>query len=107
MNTNIAAKVFAELGNETRLEILLLLIKSGPEGLSIADIQSRLGTPLSTLSFHILALAGANLIDRERQGRMVICRPNFTVLNDAVAFLKRECCAGVSAPARTRKTAAG
>jgi hypothetical protein len=47
------------------------------------------------------------LIDRERQGRMVICRPNFTVLNDAVAFLKRECCVGVSAPARARKTAAG
>lgn len=107
MNTNAAAKVFAELGNETRLAILLLLIKSGPEGLSIAEIQSHLGVPLSTLSFHILALASANLIERERQGRLVICRPNFAVLNAAVAYLRRECCVGVGKPARVRKAAAG
>jgi DNA-binding transcriptional ArsR family regulator len=104
MNTSAAAKVFAELGNETRLAILLLLIKSGQEGLSIADIQSHLEIPLSTLSFHIQALASADLIERERQGRMVLCRPNFAVLNEAVAYLKRECCVGV--PAQARRQAA-
>jgi len=103
MNTNVAAKVFAELGNQTRLAILLLLIRSGKEGLSIADIQSHLEIPLSTLSFHIQALASADLIARERHGRMVMCRPNFTVLDAATAYLKRECCAGV--PARRRQAA--
>ena len=107
MNTNAAAKVFAELGNETRLEVLLLLIKAGSEGLSIAEIQSHLGIPLSTLSFHLLALAGVDLIARERQGRMVICRANCDLLSDAVAYLKRECCVGVDKPARSRKAAAG
>jgi DNA-binding transcriptional ArsR family regulator len=100
MNTSAAAKVFAELGNETRLAILLLLIKSGQEGLSIADIQAHLEIPLSTLSFHIQALASADLIERERQGRMVICRPNFAVLNEATTYLKRECCVGVTARRR-------
>jgi len=107
MNTNMAAKVFAELGNETRLAILLLLIKSGREGLSIAGIQAHLEIPLSTLSFHIQALASAGLVERERQGRMVMCRPNFAVLNEAVAYLKRECCVGVGKSARARKAAAG
>jgi DNA-binding transcriptional ArsR family regulator len=100
MNASAAAKVFAELGNETRLAILLLLIKSGREGLSIADIQSHLEIPLSTLSFHIQALASADLIQRERQGRMVMCRPNFAMLDEAVAYLKRECCVGVAARGR-------
>lgn len=103
MNTSTAAKVFAELGNETRLAVLLLLIRSGREGLPIADIQGHLEIPLSTLSFHIQALASADLIERERQGRMVICRPNFAVLNEAIAYLKRECCVGV--PARRRAAA--
>lgn len=103
MNTSTAAKVFAELGNETRLAILLLLIQSGQDGLSIADIQTHLEIPLSTLSFHIQALASADLIERERQGRLVICRPNFAVLNEAVAYLKRECCVGL--PARRRQAA--
>ena len=103
MNASAAAKVFAELGNETRLAVLLLLIRSGKEGLSIADIQSHLEIPLSTLSFHIQALAGADVIERERHGRMVMCRPNFDVLNEAVTYLKRECCVGV--PARRRQAA--
>lgn len=106
MNAHAAAKVFAELGNETRLAILRLLIKAGGEGLSIAEVQAHLGVPLSTLSFHILALAGADLIARERRGRMVLCRPNFAALNEAVAYLVRECCTGVrAAPPLCRRRA--
>lgn len=105
MDLDIAARLFAELGNRTRLEILLLLIKAGPEGLSIGDIQAELDIPLSTLSFHLRGLAGAGLIDQEKQGRSVICRPNFAAMNDAMQFLKRECCTGVPTKARKGQAA--
>ncbi len=107
MDTDAAARIFGELGNRTRLDILLLLIKSGPEGLSIGDVQAHLDIPLSTLSFHLRGLVGARLVEQEKQGRTVLCRPSFATLNEAVAYLRRECCVGVEAPApRARRTTA-
>jgi DNA-binding transcriptional ArsR family regulator len=106
MDTDAAARIFGELGNRTRLDILLLLIKSGPDGLSIGDIQAHLDIPLSTLSFHLRGLAGARLIEQEKQGRTVMCRPSFATLAEAVTYLKRECCVGVGTPRARRTTAA-
>lgn len=104
MDIDKAARMFAELGNRTRLDVLLLLIKAGRDGLAVGEIQAELGIPLSTLAFHLRGLAGAGLIDQEKQGRLVICRPNFTALNEAMQFLKRECCMGVK-PARQGRAA--
>ncbi len=105
MDIDAAARLFAELGNRTRLDVLLLLIKAGPEGLSIGDIQAELDIPLSTLSFHLRGLSGTGLIEQEKQGRSVICRPNFTAMNEAMQFLKRECCVGVAPKARRGQAA--
>ncbi|MBI5262732.1 MAG: helix-turn-helix transcriptional regulator [Bradyrhizobium sp.] len=96
MQIDAAAKVFAELGNRTRLDILRLLIKSGPEGLPIGDIQRHLDIPLSTLAFHLRGLVEAELVDQEKQGRVVLCRPRLDRINDAIAFLKKECCSGIA-----------
>jgi len=96
MQVDTAAKLFAELGNRTRLDILRLLIKAGRDGLPIGVIQGHLDIPLSTLSFHLRGLVGAELVEQEKQGRMVLCRPRFDKINEAVAFLKKECCAGVA-----------
>jgi DNA-binding transcriptional ArsR family regulator len=95
MKTDTAADVFAELGNPTRLDILRLLIRAGRDGLPIGDIQARLDIPASTLAFHLRGLVGAQLIEQERQGRMVICRSCVSRINDAISFLKEECCMGV------------
>ncbi len=104
MQLDIAAKVFAELGNRTRLEILRLLIKAGPEGLPVGDIQSHLDIPASTLAFHLRGVVAAGLVAQERRGRTVLCRPCFDRINDAVVFLKAECCAGLQ-DARPRRRA--
>lgn len=106
MQADTAAKVFAELGNRTRLDILRLLIKAGREGLPIGDIQARLDIPASTLAFHLRGLVGAGLVGQQRQGRMVMCRPRFDRVNEAIAFLKEECCTGVGLPAARRRNAA-
>src|SRR4051812_16916987 len=56
MNRKLAARCLAELGNLTRLDIYRLLVRAGPSGLSITDIQTRLGIPASTLAFHLRGL---------------------------------------------------
>lgn len=95
MKDDTAARVFAELGNRTRLDILRLLIKAGHDGLPISDIQIRLDIPPSTLAFHLRGLVGVGLVSQEKQGRTVMCRPCFNRINEAASFLKEECCIGV------------
>ena len=106
MHTDLAARVFAELGNRTRLDILRLLITAGHDGLVVGEIQTRLDIPPSTLAFHLRGLVGAALVSQERQGRVVVCRPCFDRINDAIGFLKTECCQGLDRPTPRRRTAA-
>ncbi len=106
MKIDDAAKVFAEFGNRTRLEILRLLIKAGPEGLPIGDIQARLAIPASTLAFHLRGLVDAGLVGQEKQGRTVLCRPCFDRIDQAIAFLKEECCVGARQTTSRRRNAA-
>jgi ArsR family transcriptional regulator len=103
MNLNTAAKRLAELGNATRLQIFRLLVQAGREGLSIGEIQSHLGAPASTLAFHLRGLVVAGLVEQERQGRVVTCRPNIEALNDTLAFVKENCCAGFGMDKRERR----
>jgi ArsR family transcriptional regulator len=103
MNLDTAAKRLAELGNTTRLQIFRLLVQSGREGLSIGEIQEHLGAPASTLAFHLRGLVVAGLVEQERQGRVVRCRPNIAALNDTLAFVKENCCAGFAADKRERR----
>ncbi len=106
MEIDTAAQVFAELGNRTRLEILRLLIKAGPGGLMVGDIQSQLEIPASTLAFHLRGIVAAGLVAQEKQGRAVLCRPCFDRINQAVTFLKKECCSGVRQSSERRKKVA-
>jgi DNA-binding transcriptional ArsR family regulator len=92
MELEIAARGFAELGNATRLRIFRLLVQSGESPLAVGEIQSELEIPASTLSHHISRLVWAGLVEREREGRVLRCRPRFAALNALVDFLYRECC---------------
>lgn len=94
MDLDSAARLFAELGNRTRLEMLRLLIKAGPEGLAVGELQRRTGVPASTLAFHLRGLVGAGLVTQEKRGRVILCQPCFPALREALAFLKDECCMG-------------
>lgn len=106
MQIDTAVKVFAELGNRTRLDILRLLIKAGRDGLPVGDIHDRLDVPLSTLAFHLRGLVEAELVEQEKQGRVVLCRPRFDRINESIAFLKEECCAGVARAGLRRRQVA-
>ena len=88
-----AAQAFSAVGSEPRLEVLLALVRSGPEGLSVGDIQDRLGIPPSTLAHHLRFLAASGLIDQERHGRTVLNRAAFCRIEALADYLLCECCA--------------
>lgn len=92
-----AADALAALGNRTRLRISKLLVRAGREGTNIGTLQKHLGIPATTLAHHLATLAQAGLMQQERRGREVICTSNFKALNDVLAYVKAECCAGLNA----------
>jgi ArsR family transcriptional regulator len=94
MNRKLAARCLAELGNLTRLDIYRLLVRAGPPGLNITDIQGRLGVPASTLAFHLRGLVVAGLVAQEKSGRTVICRAQYQRIDAVIEFLREHCCEG-------------
>lgn len=95
MSEQKAADALAALGNRTRLRIFKLLIRAGNEGANIRTVQRLLGVPATTLTHHLGTLAQAGLIDQERRGREVICTADFKAVNEVLAYVKNECCAGI------------
>lgn len=93
-----AAQGFAAVGSEPRLEVLLSLVRAGPEGLSVGDVQERVDLPASTLAHHLRFLAAAGLIEQERQGRVVRNRAAFERIEALAAFLLKECCSESASP---------
>lgn len=88
-----AAQGFAAVGSEPRLEVLLTLVRAGADGLTVGDIQERVGLPASTLAHHLRFLAAGELIKQERRGRAVINLAAYERIEELAAFLLRECCA--------------
>lgn len=88
----IMARRLAELGHPTRLGIFRLLVKAGPQGLPVGDIQSELDIPGSTLSHHLARLVQADLIEQERAKNTLYCKPCFGALQETLDFLLKECC---------------
>lgn len=100
--SNVIAALSA-LAQETRLEIFRLLVQKGPEGLPAGEIGERLGQPSPTLSFHLNQLRFAGLATSRRQSRLIIYSANYKAMNDVLAYLTENCCAGrpeLCAPAR-------
>ena len=94
MNEEIAAKCLSELGSPTRLAVFRLLVRAGPDGMVVGDIQRRLMIPASTLSHHIARLTWTGLVEQRRRGRSLHCFACHQTMDDLVTFLNAECCAG-------------
>jgi DNA-binding transcriptional ArsR family regulator len=88
------ANALESLGSPTRLAIYRLLVKAGPDGLAVGEIQSTLEIAGSTLSHHIAHLVQNRLIQQAREGRVLRCQPNFERMNQLLTFLTDECCTG-------------
>lgn len=93
MKAEDAAKGFAAMGAAPRLEVLRLLVRAGPQGLSVGELQSRSGIAASTLAHHLKVLTEAQVITQEKQGRSTLCCANFGPLEGLAQFILSECCA--------------
>ena len=94
METSEAAAAFAALSQDTRLDLVRLLIAEGANGLPAGEIAARLAVPSSTLSFHLAALERAGLTQSTRQGRQVVHAVRVLGVRRLLGFLTETCCAG-------------
>ncbi|MEE2690040.1 MAG: metalloregulator ArsR/SmtB family transcription factor [Pseudomonadota bacterium] len=94
MESNDALAAFSALSQETRLDALRLLVKSGPAGLPAGELAGQLAVAAPTLSFHLKELANAGLVLARKEGRSVIYRANYAGIRDLVDFLMADCCQG-------------
>ncbi|WP_312528903.1 metalloregulator ArsR/SmtB family transcription factor [Paracoccus sp. (in: a-proteobacteria)] len=103
MNEPQALTAFAALSQETRLRIVRLLVRAGPEGMAAGAIGEALGgATTSRLSFHLTHLEHAGLIQSRRDGRFIIYSAVYGALAGLVGFLMKDCCQGhpeICAPA--------
>jgi len=97
METNDATRIFAALAQESRLEVLRLLLAHGPTGLSAGALAEKLGAPASTTSFHLSALERAGLIASTRQGRQLMYTVRPAAFRQLLVFLTEACRSGYPA----------
>lgn len=89
-----AVKVFESLSSGVRLDIYRLLVRTGPAGLVAGEIASTLTLPATNLSFHLKALTQAQLVSVVQEGRFQRYRANLALMQELIAYLTEECCAG-------------
>jgi protein-tyrosine-phosphatase/DNA-binding transcriptional ArsR family regulator len=94
MEISEAAAIFAALSQETRLDLMRLLMSESPNGLPASDIANRLGVPASTLSFHLAALERAGLTYSTRHGRQIVHAARIAGVRQLLGFLTETCCGG-------------
>lgn len=102
-----ALQAFSALSQETRLRVLRLLVKAGPEGLAAGAIGEAVGASSSRMSFHLSHLEQAGLVQSRREARSIIYSAAYPALSALVAFLMRDCCQGhpeICAPAMAALT---
>lgn len=95
LQTESAARCLEALGNATRLALFRLLVRAGPEGAPVGDLQASLEIPASTLSHHLARLVRVGLVTQERHSRQLICRADYARMRGLIAFLDEHCCEGL------------
>lgn len=102
MDERQALASFGALSQDTRLQIVRMLVVAGPAGMAAGTIAERLDVSPSNVSFHLKELDRAGLISQQRESRSIIYSANFEALGGLVRFLMEDCCAGhpeICAPA--------
>jgi DNA-binding transcriptional ArsR family regulator len=94
MEKALATTVFESLASGVRLDIYRLLVKAVPDGMVAGEIGAALALPPTNLSFHLKAMTHAQLVTVVQEGRYQRYRANLGLVQDLIAYLTAECCAG-------------
>jgi len=95
LETAAAARCLEALGSPVRLEMFRLLVKAGPGGAVVGQLQEHLGIPASTLSHHLARLVRVGLVSQERHSRTLVCRADYERMHGLLAYLGDNCCEGL------------
>lgn len=109
MDQSQALDGFAALSQETRLQIVRLLVKAGEDGVASGAIADEVGVSASNVSFHLKELEHAGLIVQRRESRSIIYAVDYGALRGLIDFLMKDCCGGrpeICAPALARSKSA-
>ncbi|MBY5903851.1 winged helix-turn-helix transcriptional regulator [Rhizobium leguminosarum] len=85
---------FAALSQETRLQIVRMLVVAGPEGMAAGAVAEKAGVSPSNVSFHLKELERSGLIAQRRESRSIVYSADYDALSGLVQFLMLDCCAG-------------
>ena len=94
MKETDVVKALAALAQPSRLKTFRALVVAGQTGLVPGVMAEQMEIPAATLSFHLKELMHAGLVTQERNGRHLIYRANYDVMNDVIAYLTENCCQG-------------
>jgi ArsR family transcriptional regulator, arsenate/arsenite/antimonite-responsive transcriptional repressor len=92
MKSKEAIEALAALAQESRLAIIRLLFREGPDGLSAGVIAERLALSAPTLSFHLAHLHRAGLVNSRRDGNSIIYVASYAGMNELIIYLTKDCC---------------
>lgn len=87
-----AAKGFAAIGSQHRLEVYLTLVRAGDKGMSVGQIQQSIDIPASTLAHHLRFLTEAGLLTQTKQGRTTLNLANFDRMDQLADYITSQCC---------------
>lgn len=81
------AELLAALAQESRLNIVQLAARGGPDGIAAGDLARALHCPPSTLSFHLKELTRCGLLRATPQGRYIRYSVRPATLSALAAFV--------------------
>jgi ArsR family transcriptional regulator len=85
---------FGAMSQETRLRIVRLLVKAGPDGLAAGEIGEAMDVSPSNASFHLKELERAGLVAARRASRSIVYSADYETLSGLIRFLMEDCCSG-------------
>jgi ArsR family transcriptional regulator len=94
MELSTALDSFSALSQETRLNVVRLLISAGPTGLAAGEISDQLGVRQNTMSTNLAILGRSGLIRNQREGRSIRYFANLGGIRYLLTFLMNDCCNG-------------
>lgn len=94
MDERQATLAFGALSQETRLNIVRMLVIAGPVGMAAGVIAEKAGVAPSNVSFHLKDLEHSGMVSSRREARSIIYSANYETLSSLIQFLMKDCCAG-------------
>jgi ArsR family transcriptional regulator len=86
--------MLAALGQPSRLSIFRWLVRAGPRGGCVEDINDQVKIPSSTLSHHLDTLRSSGLLTARREGRYIYYAVDWEAATSLIRFITEDCCGG-------------